>query len=443
MMAQGAEGPCRFLIDEMNEGALLLGPDGTILHANTGFARLAGRPLEQVIGSSWVRFFAAADQLRLEALLPAAKAGGGRGEFLLQAEPGAAARPVAVSLRAMKRERVEGFSVVVTDLTERRAAEAALSEAKEKLEIRVQERTAQLSRACARLRRQSQSLERRLAERAAALRETTDQLDTFVHTLAHDLQATLRAQAAFATLLLEEHGAALGETGSHYARRIAASAGRQALLLSDLLRYISLSRLDLPTQPVDLHKAVKQAQADLVLDIERRQASVTVGPVEGQAVANPALLHLILRSLMSNALKFMAPGARSQVRIWTELRPASVHDAFSLGRALARKRGKGPPEQPQAAARAPPSALESLNSQSATSRQFIRLWVADNGLGIPAEHLHKLFGACQQLHAGRRYPGTGIGLALVKKAAQRMGGRVGVESEVGKGSRFWVELRAA
>jgi signal transduction histidine kinase len=69
--------------------------------------------------------------------------------------------------------------------------------------------------------------------------------------------------------------------------------------------------------------------------------------------------------------------------------------------------------------------------------------VADNGLGIPAEHLNKLFGACQQLHAARRHPGTGIGLALVKKAAERMGGRVGVESEVGKGSRFWVELRAA
>ncbi|MGA2863285.1 MAG: ATP-binding protein [Verrucomicrobiota bacterium] len=431
------------MIDEMSEGALLLGPDGTILYANTRFARLAGRPLEQVIGSSWVRFFAAADHPRLETLLPAAKAGGVRGEFVLQAEPGAAARPVAVFLCAMKRERVEGFSVVVTDLTERRAAQAALGEAKEKLEIRVQERTAQLSGANTRLRRQSQFMERRLAERGAALRETTDQLDTFVHTLAHDMQATLRAQVAFAALLLQEYGAALGETGSHYARRIAESAGRQALLLSDLLRYMSLSRLDLPTEPVDLHQAVKQAQADLVLDIERRQASVTVEPVQGQAVANPALLHLILTNLMSNALKFMAPGTRSQVRIWTELRPASVPAAFCLGRALARKRGKGPPEHAQAAARAPPSALESLNSQSATNCLFIRLWVADNGLGIPAEHLNKLFGACQQLHAARRHPGTGIGLALVKKAAERMGGRVGVESEVGKGSRFWVELRAA
>jgi signal transduction histidine kinase len=73
----------------------------------------------------------------------------------------------------------------------------------------------------------------------------------------------------------------------------------------------------------------------------------------------------------------------------------------------------------------------------------IRLWVQDNGIGIPLEHRGRLFGIFERLHPGAAYPGSGIGLAIVKKAIERMGGRTGVESEPGKGSRFWVELKAA
>jgi signal transduction histidine kinase len=73
---------------------------------------------------------------------------------------------------------------------------------------------------------------------------------------------------------------------------------------------------------------------------------------------------------------------------------------------------------------------------------MVRLWVEDNGLGIPPELSGKLFGVFQRLHTGPRYPGTGIGLAIVKKAAERMGGRVGMEPAAPQGSRFWVELRS-
>jgi len=74
---------------------------------------------------------------------------------------------------------------------------------------------------------------------------------------------------------------------------------------------------------------------------------------------------------------------------------------------------------------------------------MVRLWVEDNGIGIAPENRERIFGAFERLHSKQAYPGTGLGLAIVRKGAERMGGRVGVESEQGKGSRFWVELRMA
>jgi len=255
-------------------------------------------------------------------------------------------------------------------------------------------------------------LERLVQERTAALKETTDQLNAFVYTLAHDLRAPLRAQVAFATILLEDFGEALGPEGKDFAQRIADSAERQGLLLGDLLKHVSLSREDLPLEPVDLPKALKQAQADLIMEVQQKQASISFGPLESRVIANSASLHLILTNLLSNALKFVPPGVKPQVRVWTEPRELPLTDGRT-GPGLGQGGGK-----------------------------MVRIWVEDNGLGIRADYMNKLFGVFQRLHAGPQYPGTGIGLAIVKKAAERMGGRVGVESEEGKGSRFWVELKA-
>lgn len=148
---QGAETTYRFLVEEMNEGALLLGPEGRVLYANARFAQLTGVPLEQVTGSSWERFFVPAEQARLQQLLPAAKNGCVRGEFHLQLGSNAP-RPVELSVCPLQRERVAGFSVILSDLTERQRAEAALKEANEGLEQRVAERTAELQRSEALLR---------------------------------------------------------------------------------------------------------------------------------------------------------------------------------------------------------------------------------------------------------------------------------------------------
>jgi signal transduction histidine kinase len=238
------------------------------------------------------------------------------------------------------------------------------------------------------------NLEDQVRQRTASLQETTDQLNSFVHTIAHDLRAPLRSQVAFAHLLTGEFGAALGPVGLDYARRILQAAERQGQLLTDLLNYVELSRADPPVVPVELDRTVGQARALLEPEIQKRAALVEVDGARARVMANPASLRLTIHQLLSNALKFVPEGVQPRVRCRFEL-----------------------------------------------NGEFARVWVEDNGIGIDPQHFDKVFGVFQRLHPAGQFPGTGMGLALVKKAVERMGGRVGVESTPGRGSRFWVELR--
>ncbi|HTL57869.1 MAG TPA: ATP-binding protein [Candidatus Limnocylindrales bacterium] len=246
------------------------------------------------------------------------------------------------------------------------------------------------------LQKAAEVLEQRVTERTQSLEETTRQLYDFCYSIAHDLKAPIRAQASYARLLLEDFGTHLGAEGSSYAERILGAAERQAGLVNDLLAHVSLSKSDLPIVPVELAIISAQALSDLAAEAERQQAIVDLSGVKGIVLANPASLHLIVINLLSNAIKFVPRGVAPEVKAWTE-----------------------------------------------THNGFLRLTVRDNGIGIPARQLGKLFALFQRLHTREQYPGTGIGLAIVKRAAERMKGKVGVDSEEGKGSRFWVELPAA
>jgi PAS domain S-box-containing protein len=236
-------------------------------------------------------------------------------------------------------------------------------------------------------------LESKVIERTRALQETTEQLNEFVYSVAHDLKAPIRAQAAFAALLLSNYGPLLGEQGRDFAERIVAAAHRQGDLIRDLLSHVGLSRAEFPIMQVDLARTLEQAQMELQIEIQQKQAVMEWLVNDTAVLANPASLQLAVTNLISNAIKFVPRGKRPEVRIRTQKIDG-----------------------------------------------FIRLLVEDNGIGIPAEHRDKVFELFQRLHAREDYPGTGIGLAIVKKAVERMGGRVGLESEPGKGSRFWMDL---
>jgi PAS domain S-box-containing protein len=250
--------------------------------------------------------------------------------------------------------------------------------------------------------RAQQKLEDLVDERTAKLQETIQELEAFSYSIAHDMRAPLRSMHGFANLVVEDFSEQLPEEGKSYLRRIASSAARLDRLIQDVLSYSRIVRANLPLQIVDVEALVRE----IVLSYPHLHApGVTIdvqGPVPS-VCANVAGLTQIISNLLGNAVKFVKPGETPRVRVWGETVPCSA----------ASKEGTG----------------------------CIRLWFEDNGIGIPKEWQARIFGMFHRLNPPDAYEGTGIGLAIVRKAAERMGGRAGVESEPGRGSRFWVELR--
>jgi signal transduction histidine kinase len=237
-------------------------------------------------------------------------------------------------------------------------------------------------------------LERKVRERTAQLAEANANLQIFASSAAHDLRSPLRAIKGFSSLVLEDCGADLGAEGRSMLERISASADHMARLLNDLLEYSRLSQAELKLEPVSLRKAVDEVVALLESDIRAGNAVVTAAAPLPEVLGHAATVVLLIHNLVSNALKFIPAGVQAQVQIWAERNGSCV-----------------------------------------------RLSVQDNGIGIAPGDQEKIFGAFQRLHGKEAYPGTGLGLAIVRKGAERMGGQAGVESEPGKGSRFWVEFQ--
>lgn len=414
---EGAETTYRFLVEEMNEGALLLCPDGTILHANARFADWVGVPLEQVIGAPLEGFFAPEERVRLKDSLSAAKDGSARQELHLSAPT--STRPVAVSLRSLQWERIQGFSVVISDLSQREAAEAALRDANERLEERVTERTAQLTQANESLLGFQAGLERLVAERTAKLQEMMNELQHVSYAIVHDMRAPLRALQGFAELLEEECGLHEAPLKREYFGRIKAAAKRIDMQIIDALRYTKAVLQELPLQTVDLSCLLNELVSSYP-NLHSDKADIRLEGKLPVVLGNESLLTQCFSNLLGNAVKFVPEGVRPQVCV----------------RAEPIKRG-----EPEVHARGATGTASNRNGQPVTSNGVVRVWVEDNGIGIPMLSHSRLFGMFERVNGG--YEGTGIGLAIVRKVVERMGGKVGVESEEGKGSRFWVELRTA
>ncbi|RCJ15186.1 hypothetical protein A6S26_07580 [Nostoc sp. ATCC 43529] len=251
----------------------------------------------------------------------------------------------------------------------------------------------QQSRLREQLQRYTEQLEQLVHNRTQQLEEANSDLEAFAYSISHDLQEPLRAIRGFATILLEDYDTVLNSGGQDLLHRIASNVERMDNLLIDLLEYSRLSRIDLPLQPINLNSLVKQVLAQLEVSLQQNQAQVTIAEPLLEFVGNYRTVEQIVTNLVTNAIKFVPSGVQPQVRIWTERRDRCV-----------------------------------------------RLWVEDNGIGISPQHWERIFGVFERLHSIEAYPGTGIGLAIVRKGIERMGGQVGMESEVSQGSRFWIEL---
>jgi signal transduction histidine kinase len=266
-----------------------------------------------------------------------------------------------------------------------------------------------MARAQVELQRLNADLERRVQDRTAKLQEAMNDLEHFSYTIAHDMRAPLRAIQGFGGIMRRELCADCPKPSNlDWLDRITASANRMDRLITDALLYSQTVQQEFNCSPVDTQALLKS----LLESYPPLRASRGQIQIHGRlpwVLGNEAGLTQCFSNLLSNAVKFVQPGKQPQVRVWAEDAPGAN---FS-----------GPlPSPGQAPAR-------------------VRLWFEDNGIGIPPEAQGRLFQMFQR--ASSAYEGTGIGLALARKITERMGGRIGMESTPGQGSRFWVELRRA
>jgi len=251
---------------------------------------------------------------------------------------------------------------------------------------RLHERTEQLAR-------EKEALEAKVKERTAHLERALQDMEAFSSTVSHDLRAPLRSMLGYSEALLEDHAAVLPAQAQEHLQRIQKAASRLDHLIGDLLTFAKVSGAK-----VELRSVVLKDVLDVVLqsspDLASSAVNLTFTDCSVPVLAHDTLLHQVLKNLLENAVKFVPAGVRPEVRISTEPRNGGL-----------------------------------------------RVWVADNGIGIAPDQQQKLFKMFARL-APAGYPGTGMGLALVERAVAKMNGRVGVESQAGQGSKFWIELAA-
>jgi signal transduction histidine kinase len=193
-----------------------------------------------------------------------------------------------------------------------------------------------------------------------------------------------------------EYAETLDANGKEYARRISAAARRMDNLISALLAYGRLNYEELSFGFINTGEMLETLLNDFDLEIKEAHARIILTEPFPKVWANAPMLRKVFGELIENALKFRSPERPLQIEIWAE----------------------------------------ELETKSL-------IWIHDNGIGIPPEHCERVFRVLESLHARNQYPGTGIGLAIVRRAIERMGGRIGLKTGSEQGSCFWIELPKA
>jgi PAS domain S-box-containing protein len=236
----------------------------------------------------------------------------------------------------------------------------------------------------------AEELELRMAE----TQQINSELEAFSYSVSHDLRAPLRTIEGFTDIVLTDFDKQLPQQAVDYLQQITHATRRMNRLVQDLLNYSRISRMEIKALPVKLVEAIEEARGQLEEGL-RDKVTVTVD-ASLIVSAHPPTLTQSLLNLISNGLKFHPPGKTPHVEV-----------------------------------------------SARRDKQNVVLSVRDEGIGIAPEHQERIFKVFERLHTADSYPGTGIGLAIVRRGITRMGGSVRVESAPGKGSTFYISVPAA
>lgn len=243
-----------------------------------------------------------------------------------------------------------------------------------------------------------------LARKAAELTRSNAELEQFAFVASHDLQEPLRKIQAFGDRLKAKCVSVNLDEGRDYLDRMQNAAARMQTLIYDLLTFSRVISRTEPFVPVNLQTVVREVISDLEVRIEKTGGRVEVGNLPTLEADAPQMRQL-LQNLIGNALKFHAPGVAPVVRVEGRLLGAEPADA-------------------------------SANAEA----QRCELTVTDNGIGFDEKYLDRIFAVFQRLHGRQEYEGTGIGLAVCRRIAERHGGTITARSKPGEGATFIVTL---
>lgn len=250
-------------------------------------------------------------------------------------------------------------------------------------------------------------LEERQHQLVDELKHTNQNLQEFAYIASHDLQEPLRKIISFGSILKNTYAPLLGDAGTNLIDRMESASLRMSTLINDLLAYSRLTTQTQPLQPQDLGRLVRVVVDDLDMMIRDKEAVVEID----QLVTLPGdetQLAQLFHNLLTNALKFTKHNVRPQIRISSE----------TIDR----------------------TALPTGSKQSQSHQTYALIRVEDNGIGFDPAQGERIFGTFQRLHGKGQYPGTGIGLAIVKKVVENHAGHILAAGRPGEGATFSIYL---
>jgi PAS domain S-box-containing protein len=278
--------------------------------------------------------------------------------------------------------RVIGASKIARDISEQLRTQRAIVVARRELE-----------HANRQLRLLAGDLEERVRQKTKQLEESREDWETFAYSISHDLRAHLRSILTFTNILGEKLRGRIENEEQNYFDRIIRAADRIRVMVDGVLAFTKMAQVELELHEVNVESVVSEIMQSSP-DLEAGAARVEVRAPLGCVLANRAGLQQCLSNILSNAVKYTKPGTTPEIVVRSESR-----------------------------------------------EDQLRIWVEDNGIGIPEGARENLFQMFQRMSNARSYEGTGLGLAIVRRAVERMGGSTGFESTQGEGSRFWINLK--
>ncbi|HEV2704021.1 MAG TPA: response regulator [Steroidobacteraceae bacterium] len=243
------------------------------------------------------------------------------------------------------------------------------------------------------LRIENASLQKREREQALKLAAAYRDLESFSYSISHDLRSPLRAIRGMTQIYMEENGSTLSDSGRGRLDQVVAGAERMDQMIDDLLRFCRVTHCSPGSTRIDLNAIVARLIDELKVAEPQRKVDLSIDPLP-DCDGDPGLIEQVLANLLSNAFKFTRARADARIEVGTY-----------------RAENDGDDEQVY----------------------FVR----DNGAGFNMKYAAKLFGVFQRLHSQEQFPGTGVGLSIVKRILERHGGRIWAESEPGQGATFF------